>query len=61
MAPLLVNVVGGQQSARTIHFAIACALVLFLAGHVTMVALSGFRVRMRGMITGRRAMGAGRA
>jgi len=61
MAPLLVNVVGGEQSARTIHFAIACALVLFLAGHVTMVALSGFRVRMRGMITGRRAMGAGRA
>jgi thiosulfate reductase cytochrome b subunit len=61
MAPFLVNVAGGQQSARTIHFAIGCALVLFLAGHVTMVALSGFRVRMRGMITGRRAMGAGRA
>ncbi|HEV8395000.1 MAG TPA: cytochrome b/b6 domain-containing protein [Vicinamibacterales bacterium] len=61
VAPVLVNVVGGQQSARTIHFAVACALVLFLAGHVAMVALSGFKVRMRGMITGRRAMDAGRA
>jgi len=61
VAPFLVNLLGGQQSARTIHFAVACALVLFLAGHVAMVALSGFRVRMRGMITGRRAIGAGRA
>ena len=61
VAPFLVNVVGGQQSARTLHFAAGCALVLFLAGHVVMVALSGFRVRMRGMITGRRALGAGRA
>lgn len=61
VAPFLVNLLGGQQSARTIHFGVACALVLFLAGHVAMVALSGFRVRMRGMITGRRAMGAGQA
>jgi len=28
---------------------------------VTMVALSGFRVRMRGMITGQRAVTGGRA
>jgi thiosulfate reductase cytochrome b subunit len=61
VAPFLVNLLGGQQSARTIHFGVACALVLFLAGHVAMVALSGFRVRMRGMITGRRAMRAGQA
>jgi len=59
VAPFLVDVVGGQQSARTIHFAVAGALVLFLAGHVAMVALSGFRVRLRGMVTGRRAMSAG--
>ena len=57
VAPILVNAAGGQQSARTIHFVVACALVLFLAGHVVMVALSGFRVRMRGMITGRRSIG----
>jgi len=61
VAPFLVTLLGGQQSARTMHFAVACALVLFFAGHVAMVALSGFRVRMRGMITGRRALGAGRA
>jgi thiosulfate reductase cytochrome b subunit len=56
VVPFLVSVAGGQQSARTVHFAAACALVLFLVGHVAMVALSGFRVRMRGMISGRRAM-----
>ena len=61
VAPFLVAVVGGQQSARTVHFFVASALVLFLAGHVTMVALSGFRVRMRGMITGQRAVTGGRA
>jgi thiosulfate reductase cytochrome b subunit len=57
VAPILVNAAGGQQSARTIHFVVACALVLFPAGHVVMVAVSGFRVRMRGMITGRRPIG----
>ena len=61
MWPWLVTVAGGHQSARTIHFAAGCALVVFLAGHVAMVALSGFRVRMRGMITGRRQVSEGRA
>lgn len=59
--PWLVTIAGGQQSARTIHFAAACALVAFFAGHVAMVVLSGFRVRMRGMITGRRQVSEGRA
>lgn len=61
VAPFLATIAGGQQSARTIHFVVACALVLFFAGHVLMVILSDFRARMRGMITGRRAMSAGRA
>ena len=61
VAPFLVTVLGGQQSARTLHFAAACALVLFVVGHVAMVALSGFRMRMRGMLTGRRAVSEGRA
>ena len=56
---MVVNVLGGQQSARTLHFVVACALVVFLAGHVAMVALSGFRIRMRGMITGHRAVSLG--
>lgn len=53
--PWFVDVLGGRQSARTLHFFITIALTLFLVVHVTMVVLSGFRVRMRGMITGRGA------
>ena len=59
--PILVTIVGGQQSARTIHFAAACLLAIFAAGHVMMVAVSGFRARMRGMITGRHRLNAERA
>lgn len=51
--PWFVNVLGGRQSARTLHFFVTIALVIFFAVHVTMVAVSGFRSRMRGMITGR--------
>lgn len=61
VAPILVTVIGGQQSARTIHFMAASLLVLFVAAHVAMVAVSGFRVRMRGMVTGRRALSGERA
>ena len=51
--PATVTVLGGQQSARTIHFFVSLALVLFLLVHVVMVCLAGFRSRMRAMITGR--------
>ena len=51
--PFAVNVLGGRQSARTLHFFVSAFLVLFLVVHVTMVALGGFRSRMRAMITGR--------
>lgn len=50
--PFAVNALGGRQSARTLHFFISGALVLFLIVHVLMVAVSGFWRRMRGMITG---------
>jgi thiosulfate reductase cytochrome b subunit len=53
--PAAVNVLGGQQSARTLHFFLTGALVLFLLVHVLMVFLAGFRNRMRAMITGRAA------
>jgi thiosulfate reductase cytochrome b subunit len=53
--PALVTVLGGQQSARTIHFFAADLLVLFLLVHLTMVFLAGFRNRVRAMITGRAA------
>jgi thiosulfate reductase cytochrome b subunit len=50
--PATVNVLGGQQSARTLHFFVTLALVLFLLVHVGMVWWAGFRSRMRAMITG---------
>src|SRR5271169_4715444 len=53
--PATVNVLGGQQSARTLHFFVSLALVLFLLVHVTMVWLAGFWSRVRAMITGRAA------
>ncbi|MBV8817602.1 MAG: cytochrome b/b6 domain-containing protein [Acidobacteriaceae bacterium] len=51
--PAVVSTLGGQQSARTIHFFVSIALVLFLLVHIVMVWLTGFRRRMRAMITGR--------
>jgi thiosulfate reductase cytochrome b subunit len=53
--PATVNVLGGQQSARTLHFFVSLALVIFLLVHVVMVCLTGFKRRMRAMITGRTA------
>lgn len=50
--PFLVTAFGGQQSARTIHFFAACALVLFFFVHVALVWQTGFKRRMRAMITG---------
>lgn len=51
--PWGVDLLGGRQTARTLHFFVTIALVLFLVAHVAMVALTGYRNRMRGMITGR--------
>ena len=51
--PASVSLLGGQQSARTIHFFVSLALLLFLVVHVVMVYLSGFWNRVRAMITGR--------
>jgi thiosulfate reductase cytochrome b subunit len=53
--PATVNVLGGQQSARTLHFFVSLALLLFLLVHVVMVFLAGFTSRMHAMITGRAA------
>jgi thiosulfate reductase cytochrome b subunit len=51
--PSSVTLLGGRQSARTLHFLIAVSLLLFLLVHVGMVWFAGFRERMRAMITGR--------
>jgi thiosulfate reductase cytochrome b subunit len=54
VVPAAVTVLGGQQSARTIHFFAACALTLFAVMHVALVWQAGFIAHMRAMITGRR-------
>ena len=51
--PAIVTVFGGQQSARTIHFFVAIALVVFVLVHLAMVIRAGFKDRTRAMITGR--------
>ncbi len=50
--PFLVDLLGGFQSARTIHFFVTLALVLFVVVHVVMVFWAGFGKRMRLMILG---------
>jgi thiosulfate reductase cytochrome b subunit len=50
--PAAVDLLGGRQSARTLHFTITCLLVIFLVVHVTMIAIGGFWSRMRAMTTG---------
>lgn len=51
--PAVVVTLGGQQSARTIHFIVANLLLLFLVGHVVMVAVAGFSRHVGAMILGR--------
>jgi Ni/Fe-hydrogenase b-type cytochrome subunit len=48
----ILPLLGGRQSARTIHFVSAHLLVLFIIVHVVMVILSGFWNNMRSMVTG---------
>ena len=51
--PSSVTLLGGRQSARTIHFLLTILLTLFLLVHVVMVFVAGFGRRMSAMITGR--------
>ena len=51
--PFLLDLFGGRQSARTIHFVAAALLIAFVLVHVLMVLLSGVWNNMRSMITGR--------
>jgi len=50
--PSAVSVLGGQQSARTIHFFVTVLLFLFLLVHIMMICVAGFKNRMAAMITG---------
>jgi Ni/Fe-hydrogenase b-type cytochrome subunit len=55
-APWLVVILGGRQSARTLHFLFASAIVLFIAVHLVEVVLAGPFNELRSMITGRYAV-----
>jgi thiosulfate reductase cytochrome b subunit len=47
-----VDVLGGRQSARTLHFVAAFGLLAFIAVHVFEVAVTGLWNNLRSMITG---------
>jgi thiosulfate reductase cytochrome b subunit len=51
--PFLSGMFGGTQSARTIHFCVFAALIVFVIIHLAMVSLSGFRRQMRAMTLGK--------
>lgn len=51
--PWLLDLFGGRQSARSIHFIVAAALLLFILVHLAMVVLAGPINEIRSMITGR--------
>ncbi|PYE25721.1 thiosulfate reductase cytochrome b subunit [Rhizobium sp. PP-CC-3A-592] len=55
-APFLLDLFGGRQSARTLHFIFATSLVAFVVVHIAMVLASGVLNNMRSMITGRYAI-----
>jgi thiosulfate reductase cytochrome b subunit len=59
LLPGWVDVFGGRQSARTIHFVVAWLLVGFVFIHVFEVAITGFWNNLRSMITGRYRMNEG--
>ncbi len=54
--PILLDVLGGRQTARTIHFISASLIVIFVVVHLVMVLISGLWNNLRSMITGRYAI-----
>lgn len=51
-APWLVDVFGGRQTARTVHFLLMLALVAFFVVHIVMVLLAGPWNELRSIVTG---------
>ena len=50
--PILLEIFGGRQSARTVHFIVAFSFLGFFVIHIVMVLLSGVFNNLRSMITG---------
>jgi thiosulfate reductase cytochrome b subunit len=55
-APWLLDLFGGRQSARSIHFITASLITAFVLLHLAMVLVSGLWNNIRSMITGRYAI-----
>ena len=53
IAPWLIDLFGGRQTARTIHTIATVVVVLFVLVHVGQVIAAGPIKKVRGMITGR--------
>ena len=53
LQPGWIELLGGRQAARTLHFVVAWTLVLFVLVHVFEVLVSGVWNNLRSMITGR--------
>ncbi len=53
IAPFLLDLFGGRQSARSIHFICANLIVAFLVIHLVEVVVAGAWNEIRSMITGR--------
>ena len=51
--PVLLDLFGGRQSARTLHTIATVLLVLFVVVHLLEIAAAGFLARVRSMITGK--------
>jgi methionine sulfoxide reductase catalytic subunit len=59
MSPALTNrfpwyphLPGNRQIGRSLHFLVMCAFVIFLVGHVAMVAITGFVRNMNHIVVG---------
>lgn len=50
--PWLLELFGGRQSARSIHFITASGITLFTIVHIALVFLAGWRNEIRSMVTG---------
>jgi thiosulfate reductase cytochrome b subunit len=50
--PWLIELFGGRQTARTVHFLTMALLVLFFVVHISMVLAAGPLNELRSMITG---------
>src|SRR5579872_2807670 len=50
--PWYIKIFHGRQSARSLHFLALCTFIVFFIGHVTIVALHGFRRELALIVLG---------